>query len=179
MNPFTAPEILEAWDQVVKTCTDACTDFSEDAFHQSRNGKWSAAQNLEHLIKSTEPLTQGLGMPLLALKAMGKPNRPVRDYETVVGRYKEKLAAGGVSTSRYEASGAPGTKAELLQKWEQATRNLAAVMRDKWQDEARLDRILLPHPLLGKLMVREMLLFTIYHTQHHTQAILRQKELVD
>jgi len=40
-------------------------------------------------------------------------------------------------------------------------------------DEDDLDRVMLPHPLLGKLTLREMLFFTIYHVEHHL-GILRQ-----
>ena len=37
--------------------------------------------------------------------------------------------------------------------------------------EADLDRYLLPHPLLGKLTIREMLFFTLYHNYHHVQSL--------
>ncbi len=43
----------------------------------------------------------------------------------------------------------------------------------KWNDR-NPDRTLLPHPLLGKLTVREMLYFTIYHVEHHLN-ILRER----
>jgi hypothetical protein len=33
--------------------------------------------------------------------------------------------------------------------------------------EMDLDRCRLPHPLLGKITVREMLFFTLYHYEHH------------
>jgi hypothetical protein len=36
----------------------------------------------------------------------------------------------------------------------------------------------MPHPLLGKLTVREMLLFTLYHNLHHVQNVARRKGLV-
>jgi hypothetical protein len=35
-----------------------------------------------------------------------------------------------------------------------------------WSEDD-LDNHRLPHPLLGKLTVREMLFFTLYHIQHH------------
>jgi hypothetical protein len=37
--------------------------------------------------------------------------------------------------------------------------------------EDQLDTLLLPHPLLGKLTLREMLYFTIYHVGHHEKSI--------
>ena len=40
-------------------------------------------------------------------------------------------------------------------------------------DTADLDAVLLPHPLLGKLTVREMLFFTVYHVQHHRALVER------
>jgi len=48
----------------------------------------------------------------------------------------------------------PYTKAELLQS---------------------LDKFMLPHPLLGKLAVREMLFFTMYHNLHHVNNVRRQR----
>ena len=39
------------------------------------------------------------------------------------------------------------------------------------QHEEDLDRYLAPHPLLGKITLRELAYFTIYHTHHHLQII--------
>lgn len=41
--------------------------------------------------------------------------------------------------------------------------------------EKELDQYVLPHPLLGKLTLREMMFFTIYHVQHH--EVLTKKNL--
>jgi hypothetical protein len=43
--------------------------------------------------------------------------------------------------------------------------------RLKKYSEASLDELILPHPLLGKLTLREMLYFTIYHAGHHHHLI--------
>ena len=39
---------------------------------------------------------------------------------------------------------------------------------EKW-DEKELDEYYLPHPILGKLTVREILFFTIYHNLRHAR----------
>jgi hypothetical protein len=39
------------------------------------------------------------------------------------------------------------------------------------RSEEELDRYILPHPILGKLTLREMLYFTIYHVKHHEKLI--------
>ena len=41
-------------------------------------------------------------------------------------------------------------------------------------DDVDLDRCRLPHPLLGKLTVREMMFFTLYHYEHHRAIIARR-----
>ena len=43
----------------------------------------------------------------------------------------------------------------------------------KWSEE-KLDALQLPHPLLGNLTVREMLLFTLYHQRHHIDVVRRR-----
>ncbi len=37
--------------------------------------------------------------------------------------------------------------------------------------KGQLDTFILPHPLLGKVTLREMLYSTIYHVQHHQKQI--------
>jgi len=41
---------------------------------------------------------------------------------------------------------------------------------NNWSEE-KLDKCLIPHPLLGKLILREMLFFTNWHTQHHLNTL--------
>lgn len=41
-------------------------------------------------------------------------------------------------------------------------------------NEEDLDNYILPHPLLGKLTMREMLYFTAYHVTHHHKIVLNQ-----
>ena len=40
--------------------------------------------------------------------------------------------------------------------------------------EWTLDRLRLPHPALGRLTVREMLFFTLYHNLHHVENVARR-----
>ena len=39
------------------------------------------------------------------------------------------------------------------------------------QTESDLDKYILPHPLLGKVTLREMLYFTIHHNEHHLELL--------
>lgn len=43
-----------------------------------------------------------------------------------------------------------------------------------WSEE-ELETYNCPHPVLGKITVREILYFTIYHVQHHHETIKKMK----
>ena len=51
---------------------------------------------------------------------------------------------------------------ELNQKLNKATLKLS---------EKQLDTILLPHPLMGKMTLREILMWNAYHTLHHINVL--------
>lgn len=171
--PQTANEIIAALEEAFAACTETMQSLSKEALHHAPEGKWTPAQNLDHLIKSTEPLAKGLKLPPLVFRGFGKPNRPRRSYEELVARYKEKLAQGGVASSAYTASEKALDPAVLLDRWQSTTADLLQIVSKKWTKEDKLDKYLLPHPLLGKLMVREMLFFTVHHTWHHIKAMSR------
>lgn len=138
-------------------------------------GKWTAGQHADHIIKSTQPLNKALRMPKLALKTMfGKKNeRPEKNYQGVVEKYQEKLAEGGVASGDFLPKEIPASKKEaIINQLQEEVDRLVKVM-DKW-DEEKLSTYLLPHPLIGKMTIREMMFFTVYHTHHH-YMILKER----
>ena len=69
--------------------------LNKEQFETSPNGKWSAGQNLDHLIRAINPLQLAYGLPKVALRILfGKTNRPSKTYDELVAKYKAKLAAG-------------------------------------------------------------------------------------
>jgi DinB superfamily len=134
----------------------------------SLNGeKWSAGQQLEHLCLSVAPLNKGLKAPEFALKAMfGKADHDSISYDDLVDKYQSALAAGGSATAPFRPAEVTfERKAELLNTLNDHVDKLCRNV-EKY-DEAKLDSLVLPHPLIGKLTIREMLYFTIYHAEHH------------
>ncbi|MBL7939635.1 MAG: DinB family protein [Flavobacteriales bacterium] len=144
-----------------------------EARDRSMNGKWTAAQQLEHIKRATAPVAMALVVPKWFLRwRFGRPNRTPRDYDALVERYKEKLAAGGRASGRFVPPMIPASAVDPIVA---DLRRIIATMEkrvDNWSEE-ELDRYLLPHPLLGKLTVREMLFFTIHHAQHHQALVER------
>ncbi|MDP1746557.1 MAG: DinB family protein [Bacteroidota bacterium] len=147
--------------------------LSDQDFMFSFDNKWTAGQQLDHIVRSVSPLKMAFSLPKFVIRMLfGKANRPSKNYDDLVKKYMSKLETGGVATGRF----VPQTIS--LDKKEQLTNSLLKVVKDLSQkidkySEAQLDEYLLPHPLLGKLTIREMLFFTIHHVEQHQKITLR------
>ena len=108
----------------------------------------------------------------------GKPNRPSRTYEELVNRYQTKLRKGGKAGGRYvPAIISPDYgQARVVDDFSVSIDHLYYKIAKRWKDD-KLDKYLAPHPLLGRITLRELGYFTIYHTGHHL-AIIKQLALV-
>ena len=62
----------------------------------------------------------------------------------------------------------------LIRRYEKEKNKL--IKRVQQYDENALDHYILPHPLLGKLTMREMLFFTIHHNFHHLHLIRKYSQ---
>jgi DinB superfamily len=147
--------------------------LTDDEFLRSQNGKWSSGQQLDHIYRAVKPLNLAFSLPrFIPTLLFGKANRPSKSYDDLVLKYKGKLESG------YKASGQFIPKSvDLRQRLPLAQSLMRKVSKlcDQSEDysEQELDILLLPHPLLGKLTIREMLYFTIYHAEHHLQLTKR------
>ncbi|HEY3430804.1 MAG TPA: DinB family protein [Cyclobacteriaceae bacterium] len=146
-------------------------------FLYSNNGKWTAGQQLEHLMKSVRPVTLAFALPSFLMKLIfGKANRPSKTYDALVEKYQSKLATGGKSSAPFIPKAVSVGDKEKLAKQLLALVHSLATRTGKFSEE-QLDVLILPHPLLGKLTFREMLFFTIYHVQHHEAQVLKNLKL--
>ena len=147
------------------------SEISVEDFFTRRGELWSASDNVDHLIKSHKPIAKALRLPKFTLQAMfGKPEQPSRSYEEICRIYRDEIARGAQASGRYlpnqeSPANAEKKKLELLEEFSKASTDLVSVA-EKWT-ENELDSYLLPHPLIGKLTIREMLYFTIYHSLRH------------
>lgn len=164
MNLLTLVEQLKKEHQAF---VDYVGGLSAEQFMQHPPDKWTAGQQVDHIIRSVQPLTQVFLMPIFVHGLLlGKSNRPSRSYDALVARYQEKLAEGAQATGRFVpptvTTNQQATQGQaLLQLVEKLTAQLAKY------SEKDLDTLLIPHPVLGKLTIREMMYFTIHHVQHH------------
>jgi hypothetical protein len=129
--------------------------------------KWSAGQQLDHLVRSTKPLILAVRLPHFILQLVfGKANRPSKSYDELVEKYLHKIKAGAKATGNFIPPPVGFDKKENLIKELNAI--VAKINKGLTNfSEAELDECILPHPLLGKITIREMIYFTIYHVDHH------------
>lgn len=164
-------EIENALKQFHQAFCDDINSLSKEAFDFRLQGKWNAGQQLEHIILSVRPVTLAFSLPKLVLRLwFGKANRKSRTYEDLVAKYKNKLLAGGRASARFVPQEISFEQRE--RKLVTLTNHISKLIQKAERfSQSDLDIYLLPHPLLGRLTLREMLYFTIYHVQHHHEQI--------
>ena len=145
--------------------------LSEADFLYAAPGKWTSGQQLDHVRRSVKPVVLALRLPKFALKFLfGTANRPSKSYEELVKKYQSKLKHAVTPPALFRPNAIVFQNREALGKQcMQAVQNLRQAL-GTWS-EADLDRYILPHPLLGKITVREMMYFTIYHAEHHANLV--------
>jgi len=165
-------QIISALNDRVEAFNSYIEPLNKEQFEATPNSKWSAGQNLDHLIRAIKPLQLAYGLPKFVLTVLfGRTNRPSRTYAELVTKYKTKLAAGGKASVPFIPPAINfERKNELIKKYGEQKQKL--VTKIEKQAETDLDKYILPHPLLGKVTLREMLYFTIYHNEHHLNLLI-------
>lgn len=169
MNKSELIQLLETNHQAFIQLMES---LSAADFEKQVAGKWTPGQQLEHILRSVSPVSLALSLPGFVLRLVfGKANRPSRSYEELVAKYHAALSKGGRASGRFD----------VKKQVPVAHRNslLTALRRTVLQltrlstqlSDAELDKYILPHPLLGKLTLREMLYFTAYHVLHHQCSV--------
>ncbi len=179
-EPHSGAEILDALRNLQTTSVQYLEAMPADIFVQPQGEKWSPADHIRHLAKSTFPMARALGLPKPLLWILfGANSGPSRTFPVLRDVYQARLRAGG-KAGKYAPSPKPiperaeEWKRDVLSNWQVAAEALHAQV-PQWKEPA-LDRYRLPHPLLGKLTVREMLFFALYHNAHHLRLVAGRVE---
>lgn len=180
-EPQSREELAEALDKVHAEVSECFSGLGEDVFfRRPEEGVWSPAENLLHLVKSTKAVASALGYPKLVLAVLFGSAKASRSFLGVRDLYLGRLAQGGRAGGPYipsvevpaDEAAATEARSRLLASWQRQAAALEGALQG-W-NEKLLDRRRLPHPLLGKLTVREMLFFTLYHDLHHVESVRKR-----
>jgi DinB superfamily len=166
-------EIIAKLEENHNAFIDYIHSLKEEDFNFSRDDKWTAGQQLEHINRAVRPLTQGFILPKFFFSLIfGKSSRPSRSYDQLVDRYHQKLESGGRASGRFIPPPVTFAQRDALTATLRKLINILCKQVNRFS-ENDLDTYILPHPLLGKLTIREMMYFTIYHVQHHQSNIAK------
>jgi DinB superfamily len=170
---MTKQEIIIKLETGHKEFTNFMATLSDKDFMYAPAGKWTAGQQLDHIIRSVSPLSTGLKLPKFIVKMFfGKANRRSKTYEDLVKKYLSKLESGGRARGRFiplliDVSKKQKSINKLMKQVARLEKNISNY------SENQLDAYVLPHPLLGKVTLREMMYFTIYHAEHHLKQAMK------
>lgn len=147
----------------------------ERAFLYAPSEKWTPGQHLDHIVKSTHPLAKGMLLPKFVLRKMfGVTNRPSKSYDGLIEKYLNKISEGGKASGKFIPNPVLFSQKEKLVR--QLNRIVSKIdTRLAKFSEEELDTLIVPHPLLGKLTLREMMYFTLYHVLHHQKIVIRDR----
>ncbi|MCB0399198.1 MAG: DinB family protein [Winogradskyella sp.] len=145
----------------------------KDTWTHGPEGKWTQGQQALHLLQSIVPLNNALSLPKFLIRyKFGKANRPVRDYDAIVNRYHERLKeAKGMTFKGSQNMKVPSIneKQYILNRLQTESKKLQ--YKTKKISDKNLDTLILPHPLMGKMPIREIIMWTAHHVEHHTETL--------
>jgi DinB superfamily len=170
---MTKTEIITAAENIFKQFSETCNRMNETVLFKKPDEKWSTAENILHLIISTNMTTLAYRLPKFIIRLIGgKPNRDSRTYDELKDKYYKKLVDGGKASGLFvpKPIEIKYGKQKLMDNWQKSTENFIKALT-KNRIEKDLDNYLAKHPLLGRITLRELCYFTIFHTEHHLQAI--------
>ena len=168
--------IIKSLDENVIQFNELVKYLNKDEFEININHKWSAGQDLVHLIKVLKIVNIGFTLPKPLLHIMyGVNKNEARSFQLLQTLYKNALEGGAKSPSIYIPKPVLfESKNHLIQK--HATLNQLFIDKMNDHSDNALDRYRLPHPILGKVTLRELACFTSFHTAHHFE-LLKTKNL--
>ncbi|MBK8608602.1 MAG: hypothetical protein IPL84_01240 [Chitinophagaceae bacterium] len=121
---MTKADIITASDTIFKQLDACCNAIDENLFFKRPENKWSAAENMQHLILSTNTTALAYWLPAFLIKWMaGTPNRASRTYQEVKDKYYRKLSEGATASAKFVPKPIDINfgKQQLMRNWEKAT----------------------------------------------------------
>ncbi len=159
--------ITSALHNAVNQFNELVSSLDSNEFELNPNHKWSAGQDLVHLIKVLKIVNIGFTLPKILLRlAYGQHKQAPRTFEQLQTLYKNALAGGAKAPGLYIPKPVLyKDKNILLEKHHSLNAKFMEIINSHTDFE--LDNYCLPHPILGKVSLRELAIFTSFHSQHH------------
>jgi hypothetical protein len=163
--------LIQSLDDSAAQFIELVKDLTKDEFEINVNNKWSAGQDLVHLIKVLQIVNIGFTLPKPILRLLFGINKTKsRSFEDLRQLYKNALEGGSKAPTMYIPKPVSHTeKDSLIQKYASLNKSFIGKLNNHTSFE--LDRYRLPHPILGKISLVELASFTSFHTSHHFDVL--------
>lgn len=172
-HAFTIPVLVRELHHAHERLWDTVEALDGKALEAAPAGKWNALQHLVHIHLGVKAMANYLALPHAVIEEkFGRMGRPSMEMATLTEAYYERLAKGVVPPERFMPQAQLAMhKASAIKEGKNDLAALCAALAG-WK-EADLDAYACPHPALGPLTAREMVMFTVLHADHHRKGIER------
>ena len=142
----------------------------DDGTYFKKGEKWNAAEVVDHLQRSVNPVNIAMSLPsFILILLFGKSNRSSKSYNELIEKYRRAIQKGGVASKKYIPKGNLNNRQKNIKHLKKQCAELQSkIISRKIKD---WDNCVLPHPLIGKLTLLEMIFFTSYHIEHHLDTL--------
>lgn len=167
--------IINSTESVVEDILRFCKSMDDEFFFKG-NGKWSPAENLEHLRLSFYKSWQGLFIPKFISRIIfKKPQSTSLPYEVLQEKYEQLLSNGAKATKEYipDFSKKKRTKDQVIEEFRSTFNRYLNEVRYYWEEKT-MESYQFPHPLLGLITARELMYFNLFHCWHHFRILRRR-----
>jgi hypothetical protein len=168
-NPSKA-EWLPALYQTHEALIHYVNLLPDEALVYSQAGKWSAGQQLQHVYLCLLTISKALSSKKYVEETFGRIDRPTLSYDEVIERYKAGLAAGGKAPDRFVPGPfEPGQKEATIANLRQTLQDIETHLQAYTEEDC--NTLILPHPFIGKLTIKELLFLMTEHASVHQRSI--------
>ncbi|WP_298781630.1 DinB family protein [uncultured Polaribacter sp.] len=145
----------------------------KENWEKGPKNKWTSGQHILHLVDSLQLLNNALSYPRFLLKyKFGVSNRPSKSYDAVVEKYQQRLHENSEKAKVFNQkikNPSLNERERLITKYQIQQKKLQYKIRKI--DDKNLDTLILPHPLMGKMTIREIVMWTAHHTELHSHTL--------
>ena len=166
-------EILSALTERFEKIGQILSDTDAAGLTTSRDGKWSAAEIIQHLVLTNASVASIFKLDKQNwIDRFGAPGRPSRTFDQMSQAFQHAFSTPVKAPPRYVPALTAEDTPEMIKTNWNGVLNKFRTRVANWTEED-LDQCGVPHPALGLLTAREHLFFAVLHTDHHIRQIER------
>lgn len=162
---MTKKELIKSFYDNHKEMSDYIATLTNEQFMYSYKGKWTPGQQFQHVYLTLLPFPKVLPSKEYILQKFGKIDRPIWNYDTVIENYFKTSRQAPQQYLPEQVS--PEERAVITDNLQEILLTIQQLLEHYSEEE--LDTLVIPHPLLGKLTIREMFYLMTYHATHHLE----------